>query len=339
MIAHLAEVWLALFAAFAVGSALGWLVFRWIDRSDYAFDQRELTRALGRRGRDSDEEVLPEEAVERPALPQAVALLEPPPAEPSPAARTLRERVRASALAASWRAGRAGEPAEDEAIALPPPEESSKAEPASDSRPKPKPEPERPRRPAAEAPTRSRRKPAPAQAGDTESGWEPTPGAWPPAGAGDWPVPDLPALPPPGGAGRGERGDLAAVLRPMPPPDEIWPDDEEEDRRADPEIQEAAEFLAKGPRKATKEDRPPVLPAAPDKADDLKKIRGIGAAFEKRLNRLGIYHYEQIAKWTPAEQAWIGEFFGFAGRIERDDWPGQAAALADGAKAPDPERG
>lgn len=34
------------------------------------------------------------------------------------------------------------------------------------------------------------------------------------------------------------------------------------------------------------------------KADDLKKIKGVGPQLEKLLHRLGFYHFGQIANWT-----------------------------------------
>jgi hypothetical protein len=49
------------------------------------------------------------------------------------------------------------------------------------------------------------------------------------------------------------------------------------------------------------------------------------------LNSLGIYHFGQIAAWTPAEMRWIGQYLAFPERIERDDWIGQAIVLASGA--------
>jgi hypothetical protein len=43
---------------------------------------------------------------------------------------------------------------------------------------------------------------------------------------------------------------------------------------------------------------------------------------------MGFYHFDQIAAWTPAEVAWVDARLKFKGRIERDDWIAQAAALA-----------
>ena len=65
-------------------------------------------------------------------------------------------------------------------------------------------------------------------------------------------------------------------------------------------------------------------------ADDLKRIKGIGRVNEKKLNDLGIWHFDQIAAWTDAETAWIGAYLDFPDRIEREDWVGQAATLAAG---------
>jgi hypothetical protein len=43
----------------------------------------------------------------------------------------------------------------------------------------------------------------------------------------------------------------------------------------------------------------------PNGKDDLKQIEGIDKALEGRLNSLGIYHFDQIAKWTPKNCQWI----------------------------------
>jgi predicted flap endonuclease-1-like 5' DNA nuclease len=67
-------------------------------------------------------------------------------------------------------------------------------------------------------------------------------------------------------------------------------------------------------------------------ADDLKRIKGIGRQNEARLNALGIWHFHQIAAWTPAEARWVGSFLAFVGRIEREDWVGQAKLLAQGTE-------
>ena len=62
--------------------------------------------------------------------------------------------------------------------------------------------------------------------------------------------------------------------------------------------------------------------------DDLTKIVGIGRVFEKLLHDMGVYHYRQIAAFGVSEIARTNSALKeFAGRIENDDWVGQATAL------------
>ena len=63
-------------------------------------------------------------------------------------------------------------------------------------------------------------------------------------------------------------------------------------------------------------------------ADDLKQIKGVGPVLEEKLNKLGIWHYRQIAAWGADEIAWVDGFLNFKGRIERDGWIAQARALS-----------
>ena len=67
--------------------------------------------------------------------------------------------------------------------------------------------------------------------------------------------------------------------------------------------------------------------------DDLKKIGGVGPKLEGTLNELGIYHFWQIAEFTPDNVAWVDGYLSFKGRIDRDDWIGQAKAFAAEADA------
>lgn len=64
--------------------------------------------------------------------------------------------------------------------------------------------------------------------------------------------------------------------------------------------------------------------------DNLQRISGIGKRNENLLNSLGIFHFGQIASWTPAEMRWVAANLAFPERIERDDWIGQAMVLASG---------
>ena len=65
-------------------------------------------------------------------------------------------------------------------------------------------------------------------------------------------------------------------------------------------------------------------------ADDLKKIKGVGPKLEGTLNELGFYHFDQIAAWTASEVAWVDTRLKFKGRIDRDDWIGQAKQFVAG---------
>src|SRR5690606_6127840 len=73
---------------------------------------------------------------------------------------------------------------------------------------------------------------------------------------------------------------------------------------------------------------PPSLPAPEGEPDDLKKIHGIGPGIEKTLHQLGIWHFRQIAAFTPENIAWVDQRLRFRGRIAREDWVGQARRLA-----------
>lgn len=62
----------------------------------------------------------------------------------------------------------------------------------------------------------------------------------------------------------------------------------------------------------------------PHQIDDLSRINGIGNATESDLNRLGIYHFSQIADWTSENSAAVAEALGLENRIQQDSWIEQA---------------
>ncbi|MBN8916501.1 MAG: hypothetical protein J0I31_12985 [Rhizobiales bacterium] len=118
-------------------------------------------------------------------------------------------------------------------------------------------------------------------------------------------------------------------------------DEEEEDEPPPPAAQSPtrpAPCARRRPPESLPGMRPPAL-AAPEGegADDLKQLKGIGPQNEQRLNGIGIFHLRQIAAWTPEEAAWVGSYLAFPGRIEREDWMGQAKAILEGG-APPPRR-
>lgn len=65
----------------------------------------------------------------------------------------------------------------------------------------------------------------------------------------------------------------------------------------------------------------------PEKADDLKRISGIGPKLEQVLNGLGIWTFGQISRWTESEIGWVDDYLQFKGRIDRDGWIAQADAM------------
>ena len=74
------------------------------------------------------------------------------------------------------------------------------------------------------------------------------------------------------------------------------------------------------------------------KADDLKVILGIGPKLEALCHKLGFFHFDQIARWTAGEIAWVDENLeGFKGRVTRDRWVVQAKILAAGGTVAEAE--
>jgi len=63
--------------------------------------------------------------------------------------------------------------------------------------------------------------------------------------------------------------------------------------------------------------------------DDLTLISGITDQSQRVLNELGIYHFWQVAGWTPEHVAWLSSRVEGPGRISRENWMAQAARLAD----------
>lgn len=59
-------------------------------------------------------------------------------------------------------------------------------------------------------------------------------------------------------------------------------------------------------------------------ADDLKKISGVGPVLEKKLNAAGIKTFQDIIDLTPEKRDEVEEQLSFKGRMEREDWLGQA---------------
>ena len=88
------------------------------------------------------------------------------------------------------------------------------------------------------------------------------------------------------------------------------------------------------PKKPSGPKKPRTLKQARrGKADDLKLIKGVGPQLEKLCNKLGFYHFDQVAAWTKDEVVWVDENLeGFKGRVSRDKWVKQAKILARGGE-------
>jgi NADH-quinone oxidoreductase subunit E len=84
---------------------------------------------------------------------------------------------------------------------------------------------------------------------------------------------------------------------------------------------------------AAAQDEKPELLTEPrgGKGDDLGLIWGVAEKLADKLNAMGIWHFDQVAKWTPANVAWFeSQMDGFKGRIDRDKWIEQCQKLAGG---------
>jgi predicted flap endonuclease-1-like 5' DNA nuclease len=68
--------------------------------------------------------------------------------------------------------------------------------------------------------------------------------------------------------------------------------------------------------------------SAPKPADDLKRIRGIGPTFEKKLHALEVTRFAQIASWHEADVERIAQALQILPqRVKRDGWIESAARL------------
>ena len=85
------------------------------------------------------------------------------------------------------------------------------------------------------------------------------------------------------------------------------------------------------PMSAPAERMPPFMDRPYGEPDNLTLMKGVGDRFAARLNDIGVYHYRQIADWTPQDaQNADSRMDNFRGRIERDQLVDQARLLADG---------
>tara|TARA_B100000214_G_scaffold176339_1_gene126797 strand:- start:220 stop:1401 length:1182 start_codon:yes stop_codon:yes gene_type:complete len=98
-----------------------------------------------------------------------------------------------------------------------------------------------------------------------------------------------------------------------------------EDVKLDEKALKKAEELERVAKKAEKIDFATIGVASASDKDNLQDLKGIGPFLEEKLNALGIYKFEQIAKMTSEIEDEVNvaiEFF--PGRVKRDEWVKQA---------------
>ncbi len=82
-------------------------------------------------------------------------------------------------------------------------------------------------------------------------------------------------------------------------------------------------------------EKPRTLPAARDGGpDDFTLIEDVSAMQQSTLYSIGVFHFDQIAAWSPGNIAWVDQYLRLRGRIDEEQWLAQAADLArDGVAA------
>ena len=113
---------------------------------------------------------------------------------------------------------------------------------------------------------------------------------------------------------------------------------DEEISQEEPILNEVAEVKKAKPsvnpifRKNSSVDNKPLILSSPRQKgkDNLKKIKGIDSAIEEKLNKLGIFHFDQISSWSNKNCDWIEEFMHLSGCVKRLQWVEQAKILESG---------
>ncbi|RWI96606.1 proton-conducting membrane transporter [Mesorhizobium sp.] len=95
----------------------------------------------------------------------------------------------------------------------------------------------------------------------------------------------------------------------------------------------AAKTAAAAPKKAPAPKKAAAPKATTGKADNLRRLIGIGPVNEKLLKAQGVTSYAQIAAWTDADVKRVEEVLNFDGRIAREKWIEQAKLLTAGDEA------
>lgn len=104
--------------------------------------------------------------------------------------------------------------------------------------------------------------------------------------------------------------------------------------QAQSELGQARSELEQARSRVTDTAPAPVSGSRASKAPQgLRRIRGIGPAYQRVLEQAGVTRVQQVARWTEAELVLFAEKLKIRpDRISKDDWVGQAKSLE-----PDPE--
>ena len=94
------------------------------------------------------------------------------------------------------------------------------------------------------------------------------------------------------------------------------------------EMEEQQSEALKNARQSGATDAANDASSSEEERDDLQEIIGIGKVFEHTLHELGVFSFRQIANFGVSDIARINsELKEFKGRMEQDDWIGQAKEL------------
>jgi predicted flap endonuclease-1-like 5' DNA nuclease len=101
-----------------------------------------------------------------------------------------------------------------------------------------------------------------------------------------------------------------------------------EERASERELREAVELKREEEKIKPEKVSSRFTPSSGQVRDDLTMISGVGPVIQKKLNAIGVYTFQQISEFTPEDIDRVTEaIHHFKGRIGRDNWIGQAAAL------------
>jgi large subunit ribosomal protein L21 len=82
--------------------------------------------------------------------------------------------------------------------------------------------------------------------------------------------------------------------------------------------------------KAEKAQEAPKKAETATVSDDLTQLKGVGPVIAKKLADLGITGLQQVAEFTPEDVERVDAELNFKGRIDREDWIGQAKEILKG---------